>query len=563
MEVKKAPTGRSSRVFAIAQSWSRSLRSLLDVRTMRGLAPAILAVAFAPFLPPLIRLELKEPLFSDTLVFQYTGWCIRHGMRLYRDVGMADGPFIHYLHAVIQLFAGITDRGFRKFDLLMQIGCGGAIGALVAPSADPRRASRVLQRLAWAAAGAALWLSWYFTLRWQWTTQREVYYSDFGLFGTALLYVSGNYDRRKSAIAVALGAFLVTTQAFGKPTGVMYPAVALLCVLMPNPAGALPLRSRLRLYAVGVGACVLAVVFALLVSGSIAGYFLWCIRIPYIGNRFLLRLGFDHLFWTDYWDLYARMAVCAFISGVAAIACGLLPLRALPFALLPPLGFLSACLQGRGYNYHAIPMIASVHVLMVIILSSLWQRAGEGDWADGRGLVAALGLSLIGYYGFCNLQDSHFRWKGDEKEYTSPEHELDAQKQAGLYIKEHSGPDDEVFAYNDAAAHVILFASERRTASPFMHSYVLDPVRLLSQSQVQPDAAELARLVQLQTDDRAMACAAIVRNQPAVMVFDSLDQAASICPEVRGMIGSDFRLSTTIGGLQIYLRKRPLPALRN
>jgi hypothetical protein len=547
---------RFSRALEVAQTWLRSLAAFFDARTLRGLAPAIIAVAFVPFLPPQIRLLLKQPLFSDTLVFQYTGWCIRHGMRLYRDVGMADGPFIHYFHAFVQVFAGMSDLGFRKFDLLLQLACGLAIGAFLAPSTDPRRAVRVLHRVAWASAAAALWFSYYLTLRWEWTTQREAYYCIFGLFGTVLLFVSGEYTPRYAKIAIVVGAFLVTTQAFGKPTGVMYPVTGVLCVLLPNPAGALPLKARLRMYAIGVGACVLSVVFALLVSGSISGYYYWCFRIPLIGNQFLFRLGFLHLFWTDYWDRYARMAVCAFIAGIASVAVGIIPVRALPFALLPALGFLSACAQGRGYNYQAIPMIASVHVLMVVILASLWKSVGEGDWADGRGMMAGLGLTFIGYYGFCNLQEGHFRWKGDEKEYTTPDRiELEGQKQAGAYIKAHTNPDDKVFAYNEASAHAILLAAERRTASPFLHSYVLDPIGLLPKSAIQPNQEQLARLAKMQADDRAMACEAVIRTHPAAIVSNSLDSAASICPDVRAMVASDFGLPTSIGGLQIYLRK--------
>ena len=128
--------GRLSSLPRALRSWFQRLLSFFDERTLRGLAPAAMAVAFAPFLPPLIRLELHEPLVSDTLVFQYTGWCIRHGMRLYRDVGMADGPFIHYLHAGIQLFTGLDDRRFREFDLSLQVACGAGIGALLAPTTD-------------------------------------------------------------------------------------------------------------------------------------------------------------------------------------------------------------------------------------------------------------------------------------------------------------------------------------------------------------------------------------------------------------------------------------------
>jgi hypothetical protein len=547
--------GRLSSLPRALRSWFQRLLSFFDARTLRGLAPAVMAVAFAPFLPPLIRLELHEPLVSDTLVFQYTGWCIRHGMRLYRDVGMADGPFIHYLHAGIQLFTGLDDRRFREFDLSLQVACGAGIGALLAPTTDPRRATRILHRAAWAAAAAALWLAYYLRLRWQWTTQREVFYSVFGLFGTVLLFVSGDRGLRASRIAIVVGAFLVTTQVFGKPTGIMYPATALLCILLPNERASVPLRARLQLFAAGAGACVLAVALAFLVSGSLTGYVHWCIRVPYRGNLFLFRMPPTHLLWTDYWDGYARMAVSAFIVGMAAIATGLLPARALPFALLPPLGFMSACLQARGYNYHVIPMLASLYTEMLVVLASLWKQASDGAWSEGRGFGAWLGLAFVGYYGFSDIQASPFRWNGDDKAWTQPEHELEDQKQAGLYVKAHTKPEDHVFAYNGGAGHAILLSAERRTASPSLHSYFLDPIGLLANSNVKPDAAQLAALTELQNDNRAMACAAILRNKPTAMVLDSLEQAVAICPPLRAMVNNDFQLATTIGALRVYLQK--------
>src|SRR5258708_26065118 len=94
----------SSRPVRALKSWVDWLLSAEGAASLRPLVPGLLGIGFLPWLLALARREVSDPLFGDTRVFQYTGWCIRHGLRLYRDVGMADGPFIHYLPAFIQLF---------------------------------------------------------------------------------------------------------------------------------------------------------------------------------------------------------------------------------------------------------------------------------------------------------------------------------------------------------------------------------------------------------------------------------------------------------------------------
>jgi hypothetical protein len=536
----------------------RGLRPSFDAPALRGLTPGVLAIAFVPFLWPLVRLEMHEPLFSDTLVFQYQAWCIRHGLHLYRDVGTADGPFINYLQAAIQVFSGLSDHGFRKADLVFQGAGGAAIGAIVAPAIDPRRSVRWLHRLAWAAAAGSLWLAWYLTIEWEGTTQREGFYAVFGSLGLVLAYTSGRQSRSWSTAAIVASAALATTQVFGKPTGVMYPALAALTVLMPNAGATVPWMARLRLFAIGVGVTLAIVVITLLVSGSISGYLLWCVRIPYRGNAFLFRMDWRAYVWTTYWDPFKRMTGCAFIGGIAAIGAGILPGRALALTLFPPLAMLSACLQARGYNYHATPAYAAVHVLFLVIVAALWEQPEGRPWSEGRQWAAAVALSFLGYYGFCNLQESHYRWDGHPETWTAPKPYLEGDRDVGRYLNLHTKPDDWVFVYNPLGnSHVVLLAAERRTASPFFHRYWLDPVGLLSapESKMQPTPAELEALTKLQKDIRAMACAAVIDHRPAAIAFTTLDQGFEECSLLRRSLARDFREVTIINSHHIYLRK--------
>src|SRR6185312_6456473 len=104
-----------------ALAWTRDrLRVLaedLGEGWLRVVAPAVLFFVFLPFLIPLVRIELNEPLFGDTAMMQTTAWGIRHGLRLYRDTGSTDGPFIHFTQAIIQTLFGTTDRALRAGDI--------------------------------------------------------------------------------------------------------------------------------------------------------------------------------------------------------------------------------------------------------------------------------------------------------------------------------------------------------------------------------------------------------------------------------------------------------------
>lgn len=539
-----------------SRTWLRSLLSIFDGPTLRGLAPLFVALALAPFLLPAIRSNLKEPLFSDTLVFQYTGWCLRHGLRLYRDFGSADGPFIHYLHAFIQALVGITDREFRKADVSIQALGSATVGALLAPAPGPRRVGRWLNRAAWASAAASIWLSWYFTFGWEGTTQREGFYSVFAAVGMALLFVSDDLEPRRATIALFVGAFLVTTEVFGKPTGLMYVAAGALGVAMPNAGATFDLRRRSKIFVAGSAACVLLVAAAFVVSGSFSGYFRWCFRTPYLGNRFLFGTDWHRLFLTTYWDRFSRLAAGAFVAGGASLGVGLLPPRALGFVVLPPIAFLGACLQARGYDYQIIPTVASAYALFLLVLTRLWKRDDDAGRPGERGLVAALALTFAGYYAFSTLQEARPRWAGDPKAWDVPEHQSgDDFKKVGQWIKAHTQPDDMVFAYAAGNAHIVLFAAERRTASPYYHDVWLDSISLLPQSEVKPDAMQLAALEKLQGELRQAACEAVLRNKPAAMVFDSVERAYTTCPELRTRLATDFGADTVVGALHVYLRK--------
>lgn len=220
---------------------------------MSAVAPAIVFLAFFPFLIPLIRLELNEPLFGDTAMMQYTAWSIRHGMKLYRDTGSTDGPFIHFTQAIIQSLLGQSDRALRIGDIALRIVGSAFIGIMIAPRRGMNRLAARLSTVAWSAASVAVWLSFYLTQSWSVTTNREAFYSVWGCAGMVALYTSGRFSLDRARLTAFVGGYLTMSMCFGKPTGIIFSAAGALSLLLAEPEIVATRRLRIRMALYGAG----------------------------------------------------------------------------------------------------------------------------------------------------------------------------------------------------------------------------------------------------------------------------------------------------------------------
>src|SRR5689334_16405011 len=192
--------GRFARYVVASRERLRALGDELGEGWPRVVAPALLFVAFLPFLIPLLKLELNEPLFGDTQMMQYTAWGIRHGLKLYRDLGSADGPYIHFTQALIQALLGQSDRALRIGDIVLQVFGSALMGAMLAPRRGLRPLARRLSVGAWALASVTTWLAYYLNQPWANTTEREAFYSVWGCASMVALYTSGTFPRRLAAL---------------------------------------------------------------------------------------------------------------------------------------------------------------------------------------------------------------------------------------------------------------------------------------------------------------------------------------------------------------------------
>jgi hypothetical protein len=542
----------------LAGRLARFVRRAFLPERLRLYAPALLALAYIPFFASLLGTELREPLFGDQLVFQYIGWCLRHGMRLYRDVGMADGPFIDFLHASMQLFVGSSDAGFRRADIVLETSGGLILGILLAPEARSRRLRWTLA-LSWGLFVAAAWISAYLTLDWAATTERETYYALFGSVGLIALYSADERGERGAYWSTFAGAFLVSSQVFGKPTGLAYVGAGALVCLLSRRTGAAH-RKLLAAFAFGCLALLATMALLFLLFGSFSGYFFWCVLIPLRGNRYLFGTDWHRLLFSA-WDAQRLLVFGMAIAGLFAIVFRILPRRALGLVAVGPILYIGAVLQARGFDYQVWPAVAASNLLVIVGASALW----GASWSprtrrSARPLVRLLAFAGAAYVAqgiFADYQHSPFRWNGKREALDHAQHQFaDGEREAGDWLRANTSPNDRVFAYTPAGenAHVILLHAARRTASPFFHGFWLDPVGMLDKSEVKPDAQALAKLEALQAEVRRRACGAVEADPPRAMAFNTMDEVYKVCPDLRELLPRSYHVATTIRGITVYLR---------
>jgi hypothetical protein len=499
-------------------------RHLVDPRTLRAMCPAVLAVALYPWIKAQIDRELPGSLFRDPAMSQYTGWCIRHGVRLYRDVGAPDGPIIHLLHALMQMFVGTSDAGARRADLVVHLVGSAAMGAALAPRFAISRLTSVVQRCAWAALGCALWLAWYLpaggTTH---TVDRDPYYALFGYLSIVLVYASADYELPWARALAFAGGFLGAAMLFTRHSGIAYPAVGALALLCSDDPVREQRTARLKAALLGASVGFVSVLAMVAAVGSLSGFWFWYLRYPFQSHRFIGHVNSVKLF-TEVYTEASRLSVVVLVGVLGAVASRVLPRRATGFAFVPMLFLIAASLVGKGWPQHVMQTTAGANVILLVLLSRFWANRPERQrWSVLASLPAALVLLFTAYYAMETLQEGPL--------YNRPAEQFAdaaAALNVGNYVRAHTKPDDAVFLYGHEA-HVML-AAERRPAIPYYVNMVFDIDNFLKRQPPEPGEeptkAQLDTFNKLQAYIDADACPRLSASPPAAMVF--LDRSLGI-----------------------------------
>ena len=551
---------RSPRELLVAaERWSAPWRR---PQLARVLVPLFPLLCLAPWLVRQIKVEQDAPLFRDAAMIQYTGWCIRHGLRLYKDVATPDGPFIHFFHALLQVFWGIRDAGARKGDLLVQVVGAGVLGLALSPRLPRGDSARIPARLVWTALGLCAWLPWYLDGGWEHTVQRDPYYALVGYLGMVLLYASARFERRAALAAAFVGGVLTTLQLFTRQSGVVYPALALLGIFLEKRADLL-WWPRLRAGLFGALAALLGMLLALLLFGSVSGFFFWYFRVPVEIYRFIGTKPFADLY-TKVYATQLELSLEIAVAVLVAVVGGLLPASALGFGLAPFLFVVAACAAGKGWINHVQQATAAANLVLLVGLSAAWERGlTRRVWGRGNAALAALLLTAFVSRVVGNLASSPFNdVRGYDSAHVSAE-------EVATDLAATTRSDDRVFYYAHEM-HGLLYA-ERKTALPTFSDMILDFDAWLRHeppsTPLTPQETEV--FTKLQTKIAGDACQRLLRDLPAAIVAKPNDLGTwsnpsfeddlrVVCPALRPLLTTRYRMHTT-GGYQVYLRDDRAP----
>jgi hypothetical protein len=527
---------------------------------LRDLAPLVLPLALSPWIVVSLAHFVHHTLYFDPANYQYTAWCIRHGERLYDSVGVPDGPFITMLHALVQSLVGESDQAFRRADLWIHGLGAAAIGAVLAPRAA-ERGRAVVVRLVWALVGASLWLAYYLTFDWYWTVQREAYYALFGFLGAALLYASPSYAPRAGRAAAFAGGALVGMQLFGKHSGVIFVACGLAAVAIGRGDDATARRARVVRAVAGVAAGALLMLACIAVWGSLRGFWFWYFKFPAAYRNAMVGADALKLFLEGN-AAAQELAAYALFGGLVAIATGLLPRRAVGFTVAPAAFYLAMALQRKGYPYHLHPVHAGACVLALIVLGALWGYRGDAPaaWSRPHALAATIAVALIGARGVAGLRAGPWLHPlPHEPDSTSraPHENYAAMGDVARFLKARTGPHERIFTYGPAPD--LLLKAERALAVPEFNNYFFNVRRATT---VPLSASERRSLDRLQAAIADDACPRL-KHPPAAMVFcdaaawsggPGVDDASEVCPEIRDMLRTGYKLEKTAGCWRVYVR---------
>jgi len=534
--------------------------------TLRASVVAVIPLALLPWLLVELHKELASPLFRDAAQCQYSGWCLLHGFRLYRDVGAPDGPLIHFLHAFMQILAaGPSDRGCRWADLFIQLTGSGVMGAALAPRSAETPLGRALSRIAWAGLGAALWLTWYLDLGWGQTIQRDGYFALLGYCGLVLVYASADFSPRGATIAATAGGALCFVQVFGRHSGIAYPASALLTIWFSTDPVGEQRRVRLKAALLGALGALVAIFLLLLLFGSIRGLWFWYFKFPFTFHRWLAKQNAWFLL-TQHYGEAAKVALVVLVGVIAAVAVRAVPLRAIGFAFLPMLMLLAACIEGKGWPNHVQQTTSAVVPIALLILSEIWgRRPSTETWGLGRRLVAALALMFITGNAIDTINGSGYLHMPVPQPVDS---DIVAAKKVGDFLNTHTKPTDRVFMYGHES-HVLINAA-RGPAVPYYCNMSLNIETFYERQPAAPgegpNAKQRAAITDLQRHISADACQRLTSSPPGAMVFldnslglflNARAEVFAICPPVQQMLKTQYAEVSVPGGTDyhVYLRK--------
>jgi hypothetical protein len=501
-------------------------------------------------------IHLLTPPSPDSAIFDYMGWRVLAGDRLYVDVIEQNWPGAVWIHMVSTALFGNTWWSFRLLDCLLMLQASAALFWMGNRSG--------LRGTGWIAA--ALYPLMYLTSSPWITGQRDALVGHLLVAGSVLYLANRGQWRGPGMVVFGLLCALVVMV---RPTYLLFPALVVLLELGVHLYGSRPLRPFL----IGVGQAAAAFVVSLALvaalgfrSGGLAGW--WEAAIQYNLSVYSgsagLSIYLDAMVWLfQSWHWYLVFgAIGAVLWWRTGDPWVWLLVMALALTCL-----VSFVVQGKGFGYHlagVLPVLALfaghtiawsagvirarrswpwVLVAVVLVVVALAGTARKLRAVSSQALVLA-GVQTMQ----AHLEKSEFGFEGIDM--------ADLVRVAD-HIRAHTGPDETVLVWNRGIW--INYLAERKMPVPFA------TVGALAQFKDPPTGLARRWLAAFQQGLDCAPPAYIVLGSQRGWSDETLGDAGSAPAmpasdrALREALRQGYRLETRIGGAELWRRSSPPP----
>ena len=552
------------------------------VRTM--LLPAVLAVIPGWWVIDATKRATLTTVGRDQGIFQYIAWAVMQGDVDYRDVRDVNGPLTHLIHMVFLWLGGGEEHRFHVLDHLIT-GVTFALAAAMLPGILTKKAPRLEERLAWAAAGWVV-LAGQYALYLYWNqAQRESFCDWFLLPSLALQAMRPSADPKSAPRRIVICAALTAITLFAKPAFLFFLLLQLGVFLIDRDIGTaeapLSRRARFKLFALGTAiGCVVPLLF-LLRYGDIGAFLrITLVDVPRM-YRFIWPKSPQEILGEE-GPLNATTLALAASSAVAGlVAMRELPRRMLVLAFAPIAGLAVVILQAKGFGYHFHPLTASTHLCLCVVLIYLSERFRFAPRRRPLGKLVALGgAAAFGLFIASGMRAStHTRnvwilaggetparraeqeWFDTFKTYDFFPWEL---RQAADYVAANTSPSARVQLYG--MDPYLLFLARRRSATPYIYAYDLNVDAALDGGWwAHPNGGEAARIVAMKRAHEEDMLAHLTASPPEAFVFidhsplisfadSAWDDFRYCCMENATWVAARYHQAKSFGDVHVWLR---------
>jgi hypothetical protein len=570
--------------------WSSRFDKLVSHPSATAAVAATLALPALFFVLRTAWFAAHEPFGRDQGIFQYVAYALSRGQRDYVDLHDMNGPLVHAIHLALYGLAGDDELRIRVIDTVVTgvvfFGVGLAIPGIGGRPGAPTPVN-LTTRLAWGLAAFVGLFAHYFLYKWWDRTQRESFYLLFFLASLSLqllAHTPGAADERRRRWLLGGAGALSILPFFGKPTCLFFTAAQVAGLLLDDE---MPLGRRARITAFARGA----------IMGSLPMLaWIWAYADP----RAMVSVIVDdarlyrHVWHKSISESYVAWGNAPLLNYGLATAGALVPLMALkvvPRRGWPAAFFLFAALavfvvQGKGFPYHVQAITCASHLVWLMMLAVVAERAvtaaarisarvtARGLLALAAAAAAFLSWHFVQDVTLCEAMRERHRWYADS---VTPEGRRDRLprdfvygdfspwdlRRAGWFIKAMTDPTDRVQTY--AMDPYVLFFAERLSATPFLYNFEIDvDAALAGGSGGTPSEAERSWIREWGARNSALLAQKVmaappgafvlIDNQPFAYAQDADADFRVHCPEAYEWMVAHYTRVRRFGAVRVWLR---------